>query len=118
MADFEATRTDHASTVMVTLGGELDILTAPEFARRMGEVLMTLNPPRTLILDLSALEFLGVAGARVLFSAAGTCTRIGSPMYVVAAPDSAAGSMLAGLDITGTLKIVDRLDLVPGHQAS
>jgi len=37
---------------------------------------------------------------------------------VVAAPDSAAGSVLAGLDITGTLKIVDRLDLVPGHQAS
>jgi anti-anti-sigma factor len=113
MADFEAIRIDDGSTVTLRLNGELDIVTVPDFARRMGEVLMTLNPGRTLVVDLSGLEFFGVAGARVLFSAAGTCARIGSPMFVVARPASAAGTVLAGLDLTGSLKIVDHPGLVP-----
>ena len=114
--DFTATRVEDPSTVTVTLSGELDILTAPVCARQLGEALSIITRHRTLVIDMRRLEFLGVAGARVLFSAARTCTRIGAPMYIIADPDSAVRIVLENLDTTGVLHVLDSPALVPDHQ--
>jgi anti-anti-sigma regulatory factor len=74
---------------------------------------------RTLVVDLRGLEFLGVAGARVLFSVARTCARIGAPMYVIVGPEDGVRVVLEGLDETGVLQVLDHPALVPdGHARS
>jgi anti-anti-sigma factor len=57
---------------LVTLGGPLDVITAPGLDRALGRALDRLRepaPPR-LVLDVAGVEFLDAAAARVIFTAA------------------------------------------------
>ena len=76
----------------------------------MDDAIPALVPDRTFVIDLRDLEFLGVAGARVLLDAARTCARIGAPMYIVTRPDGGVHMVLALLDEGGILTIAEDLD--------
>jgi anti-sigma B factor antagonist len=57
----------HDEIALLTVGGDVDLSTAPTLERAIDAVLM--DRPRAFIIDLSAVEFLGSAGLRLLFAA-------------------------------------------------
>ena len=61
---FRVTVTRDDGTALVTVGGELDLLTAPELQRAIDEVVA--DRPRRVVLDLRALEFMGSSGVAMI----------------------------------------------------
>jgi anti-anti-sigma factor len=59
--------TTNGADVTVAVQGELDLASTPEFEARMTEILDP-NIAKTLVLDLSALEFMDSTGLRVLWA--------------------------------------------------
>lgn len=51
-------------TVVIACAGELDMLTAPDFERRIAEALE--KQPTAVVIDLTDVDFLASAGMRVL----------------------------------------------------
>lgn len=70
-------------TVVVTAEGELDLMTAPQLAEMLGCRLRA--APHLLVIDLSKLEFLGVAGLSVLVEAHTWAEKRGIMLRVVTA---------------------------------
>ncbi|CCH33726.1 STAS domain-containing protein [Actinosynnema sp. NPDC047251] len=66
---------------VVAVGGEIDMLTAPELR---ADVLGRLDDGDTLVLDMSAVSFLGSAGLAVLVEASQHAQRRGTAFRVVA----------------------------------
>lgn len=70
------TTVDAGPVTVVQTAGDLDMDTATEFSRYLGEV-VTAHRPGVLVLDLEHLDFLGAAGITALLSCADDLDRRG-----------------------------------------
>ncbi|MEB4207513.1 STAS domain-containing protein [Mycobacterium sp. 94-17] len=55
---------DHDGVAVVSVSGEIDLVTAPALEQAIGAVIA--DTPTALIIDLSAVEFLGSVGLKIL----------------------------------------------------
>jgi anti-sigma B factor antagonist len=94
-------------TVLVQVTGEVDIVTAPHVDDVMSEVLR--EAPRMVVVDLSGVAFLGVAGLSVLVDA-DQRTEAGTLRIV-----ATGRPVLRILHLTG---LASRLDVYPSHAAA
>ena len=67
MSDFRVTVETHAPFTVVSVSGEIDIITEPAFRAQVDELLD--RPPARLLFDLTELHFLDSAGLRVILDA-------------------------------------------------
>lgn len=72
LADLAVTLMWHADVLILQVAGVLDITTVTRFAAEIAAVLAAC-PPRTLVIDLCALDLLAAAGIRVLMDIVGDC---------------------------------------------
>lgn len=75
----ERRKAHQPQATVVLLAGRLDTAAAPQAERELGEILRV--RPRTLVLDLSRLEFVSSSGLRVLFDARQRVLRDGGETY-------------------------------------
>jgi anti-sigma B factor antagonist len=92
--------------VVVSLRGDLDLLTAPVLHERLWPLLGQAD--RALVVDLSDVGFLGSAGLAELAAAHDTATRKGVRIVVVAN----ARAVLRPLEITGLHTMFEIFDSV------
>ena len=81
---------------VVSIGGEIDLSTAPAFEAVIAEALE--EDPRVLVIDLSEVTFMASVGLRVL---AGTQEKVGKSIQIAVVADGMATSrpiQLTGLD--------------------
>lgn len=94
-------------TVVLKVAGEIDMVTAPELENAVRKVLI--DPPETLVIDLTAAEFFSSAGIAVLVLAhrngAGVSLRIVAKDRIVLRP----------LELTG---LTDDLTIYPDLEAA
>ncbi|MGI8802392.1 MAG: STAS domain-containing protein [Solirubrobacteraceae bacterium] len=64
---FEIRLAEHGDAVRMTIIGELDLATAPEFEKALGEV--EASDVEAIVVDLDELEFLDSTGLRALLAA-------------------------------------------------
>lgn len=89
---------DHEGISVLAVSGEIDLVTAPTLEEAIGEVVA--EKPVALVIDLSAVEFLGSVGLKILAS---TYEKVGksTPFAVVArGPATRRPIHLTGLDKT------------------
>lgn len=55
---------DHNGVAVLSIGGEIDLITAAALEEAIGEVVA--DNPTALVIDLSAVEFLGSVGLKIL----------------------------------------------------
>ncbi len=72
------------SAVIVSVRGELDLATVPVLRDRLGSVDEVSAAPSPLVIDLSAVTFIGSAGLALLVDLHNTCTERGTPLALVA----------------------------------
>jgi anti-anti-sigma factor len=83
--------------VLVTVHGDLDCATAGDLAAVVADRLAA--APGRLVLDLSEVDFLGVAGVRALLHAARQADRHGAELHVVANPVVRRALRVTGADL-------------------
>ncbi|OLT14631.1 hypothetical protein BJF78_18120 [Pseudonocardia sp. CNS-139] len=88
-------------TVVLTVRGEIDTLTAPAFTAAVTELADTPEP--TLVVDLTGVRFLASSGLAVLINAAHRVETRGSRLRLVAV----TRAVLRPLEITGTEQLFD-----------
>ena len=69
-------------SVVVQVGGELDMLTAPRLSAQLDQAEAIVVPPAPVVLDLSGLTFLGSAGLAVLLAHHERCAALGSTLRI------------------------------------
>lgn len=82
---FDVERTTVAGRPALTVRGDLDLATAPQFGAAVDDAL---DGAPQLVLDLSATTFLDSSGARSLVRAAKRAAAAGIPLSVVCPPDN------------------------------
>jgi stage II sporulation protein AA (anti-sigma F factor antagonist) len=92
--------TRDAHTVVLSVGGELDMDTAELLGTRLAEQLR--QGRRHLVLDLSALDFMDSSGLNVLIRVVQRARDIGGDLYL-AAPTSAVRRILEITGLTATV---------------
>lgn len=93
-----ATVADHDGIVVLSIGGEIDLVTAPALEEAIGGVVV--DDPEALIIDLSGVEFLGSVGLKIL---AATYEKLGDSAefgVVARGPATRRPIHLTGLDKT------------------
>ncbi|OSC40248.1 STAS domain-containing protein [Mycobacterium decipiens] len=93
-----ATVADHDGVAVLSIGGEIDLVTAPALEEAIGSVIA--DNPTALVIDLSAVEFLGSVGLKIL---AATYEKIGESAefgVVARSPATRRPIHLTGLDKT------------------
>jgi len=93
-----ATVADHDGIVVLSIGGEIDLVTAPALEEAIGGVMV--DNPSALIIDLSGVEFLGSVGLKIL---AATYEKLGDAAefgVVARGPATRRPIHLTGLDKT------------------
>jgi len=78
---------DRDGRCTVLLSGELDIATAPRVHRAITRT-FALGATRTLMLDMSRLEFIDSSGLAAIVHAASLCGRIGCELAVIRGSDA------------------------------
>ncbi|BAX94793.1 STAS domain-containing protein [Mycobacterium shigaense] len=88
---------DHDGVSVVSVSGEIDLVTAPALEQAIGAVVA--EGPTALVIDLSAVEFLGSVGLKIL---AATYEKLGTADFGVVArgPATRRPIHLTGLDKT------------------
>src|ERR1700742_1169943 len=89
---------DHDGVSVVSVSGEIDLVTAPSLEQAIGPVVA--DGPTALVIDLSAVEFLGSVGLKIL---AATYERLGNSTQfgvVARGPATRRPIHLTGLDKT------------------
>jgi anti-anti-sigma factor len=89
---------DHDGVAVLSIGGEIDLVTAPALEEAIGGVVA--DNPTALIIDLSGVEFLGSVGLKIL---AATYEKIGDNAefgVVARGPATRRPIHLTGLDKT------------------
>jgi anti-sigma B factor antagonist len=89
---------DHDGVSVVSVSGEIDLVTAPALEQAIGAVVA--ESPTALVIDLSAVEFLGSVGLKIL---AATYERLGTSAgfgVVARGPATRRPIHLTGLDKT------------------
>jgi anti-sigma B factor antagonist len=79
---FEVERTTGSGRPGLTVRGELDLATAPQFLAAVEGILAA--GPRALTVDLTPTRFLDSSGARALVHAARTASAAGVELHVIA----------------------------------
>jgi anti-sigma B factor antagonist len=96
-ADPITTSVEHRDGIaLVSIGGEIDLSTAPAFEAVIAEALE--EDPPILVIDLSEVTFMASVGLRIL---AGTQEKVGKSIQIAVVADNAAASrpmQLTGLD--------------------
>ncbi|MEU8635745.1 STAS domain-containing protein [Amycolatopsis sp. NPDC048633] len=92
--------------VLVTVRGALDTATAGDLAALVSERLRA--APERLVLDLSEVDFLGVAGVRVLLRTALQAEQSGTELLVVAGTNPMVRRALRVTEADRRLTIADR----------
>lgn len=97
---------DHENAVVIHVSGEIDTLTAPALSEQLAQRLP--NAP-LVVLDLSAVTFLGSAGLAALVAAKDDAAQRGALLRLV------CGSRIVtrALEATGLLGLFDVADGVP-----
>ncbi|OBJ54887.1 STAS domain-containing protein [Mycobacterium sp. 1423905.2] len=92
-----ATVADHDGVAVLSIGGEIDLVTAPALEEAIGGVVA--GNPAALVIDLSGVEFLGSVGLKIL---AATYEQLGDAEFGVVArgPATRRPIHLTGLDKT------------------
>jgi anti-sigma B factor antagonist len=90
------------STSVVHVSGDVDMLTAPVFARHVRQQLRSDGQARSLVIDLTGVTFLGSAGLAVLAEARTTAEKQDVVLRVVAA----TRLVLRPLQVTGLDKLL------------
>lgn len=93
-----ATVSDHDGVVVLSIGGEIDLVTAPALEEAIGGVIT--DNPQAMIIDLSGVEFLGSVGLKIL---AATYEKLGDSAefgVVARGPATRRPIHLTGLDKT------------------
>jgi anti-anti-sigma factor len=93
-----ATVTDHDGVAVLSISGEIDLVTAPALEEAIGGVVA--DNPTALIVDLSAVDFLGSVGLKILaatYEKLGNSTEFG---VVARGPATRRPIHLTGLDKT------------------
>lgn len=93
-----ATVADHDGVAVLSIGGEIDLVTAPSLEEAIGAVVA--DNPSALIIDLSGVDFLGSVGLKIL---AATFEKIGDHAefgVVARGPATRRPIHLTGLDKT------------------
>jgi anti-sigma B factor antagonist len=72
------------SAVVVSVRGELDLATVPVLRERLDSVGEVSSSPSPLVVDLSAVSFIGSAGLALLVDLHNRCTEQGTPLAIVA----------------------------------
>jgi anti-sigma B factor antagonist len=93
-----ATVADHDGVAVLSIGGEIDLVTAPALEEAIGGVVV--ESPTALIIDLSGVEFLGSVGLKIL---AATYEKVGNSAefgVVARGPATRRPIHLTGLDKT------------------
>jgi anti-sigma B factor antagonist len=101
---------DEACTV--TVRGEVDCLTAPEFRQVLLDVLSRPQPPPGVVVDLRGVTFLGAAGLTVLAFAHRLAESAGQVLRVRCGTARAA---IRPLQITGLWNVLDIVERGPGR---
>ena len=89
---------DHDGVSVVSVSGEIDLVTAPTLEQAIGAVVA--DSPTALVIDLSAVEFLGSVGLKILaatYEKVGEATEFG---VVARGPATRRPIHLTGLDKT------------------
>jgi anti-sigma B factor antagonist len=89
---------DHDGVSVVSVSGEIDLVTAPALEQAIGAVVA--DGPTALVIDLSAVEFLGSVGLKIL---AATYEKLGKSAefgVVARGPATRRPIHLTGLDKT------------------
>jgi len=109
--DFAIAADDRDGRAFLTLRGELDLATAPEFEQLINE---RIDEGREIVVDLRPLEFMDSSGIRVLVAAHTRAGRSGTKVFVVRPePASAVAKIVEVSGLDGELNIVDD----PAHVA-
>lgn len=69
-------------SVVVTAGGELDMLTAPRLSAQLDRAEAIVVPPAPVVLDLTRLTFMGSAGLAMLLAHHERCAALGSSLQI------------------------------------
>ena len=96
-----ASVSDHDGVVVLSVGGEIDLVTAPALEEAIGGVVA--DNPAALVIDLSAVDFLGSVGLKIL---AATYEKLGDAAefgVVARGPATRRPIHLTGLDKTFSL---------------
>jgi anti-anti-sigma factor len=103
--EFAISADDRDGRAFLTLRGELDLATAPEFEELVNE---RIDEGRAVVVDLRRLEFMDSSGIRVLVAAHARAGRTGTKLYVVRPePASAVAKIVEVSGLDGELNIVD-----------
>ncbi|HET8931135.1 MAG TPA: STAS domain-containing protein [Acidimicrobiales bacterium] len=99
------------STVL-EVAGEIDITTAPRFRARLIEAIG--NGHRSLVIDLTAVQFIDSTGLGVLIGARRRLGDSGGALSVVA-PPGPIRELFTATDLDGIFTIFDSLPVRTGH---
>ena len=69
-------------SVVVSAGGELDLLTAPRLSAQLDQAEAIVVPPAPVVLDLTRLTFIGSAGLAMLLAHHERCAALGSSLRI------------------------------------
>jgi anti-anti-sigma factor len=100
-------RTVDNHSVVVQAGGELDMLTAPRLATQLEHAEAIVVPPAPVVLDLTALTFIGSAGMALLLDHHERCAALGSSLRIrTGGPTVARALSVTALDRVLNLETV------------
>lgn len=106
-AGFEVTVTHERDLAILSVSGELDLVTAPQLAESVDAVIAE-HPPAALIIDLTGVPFLASMGMTVLVQ---TCERLGrSTRFAVVADGPATSRPLTMMGLDDTFALYGDLD--------
>ncbi len=101
---FQATVTEYAGAVSITLKGELDLLTAPELRIALNQALAT--DATLIVLDLRGLEFIDSIGLHVILQT-DTSMRGGEARFVIVRGNAFVQRIFDIMQLEGRLELVD-----------
>lgn len=105
-APFSVSVEQHADArILVAVGGELDLATAPELEEAL---LPRLREGADVVLDLRTLEFMDSTGVRVIVAAHLAAQEHDGAFAVAVVPDGAVAQLLEISGLDTVLRIVDR----------
>jgi len=93
--------------LVLSVGGEVDLTTAPELAQA---IRLVPEPTSRVVVDLSAVTFLDSSGLNVLVSGKRTLAESGVDLCVVTEPNGPVRRVFEITRLTGSLGVVDSLD--------
>lgn len=103
MSMLDLTTETNGTTVRLALQGELDIASAGAVEQELARI--ELDPPPTIVLDLSELAFMDSTGLRIIVAADARAREHGRKLVIVRGPDAVQR-------IFRMTRIDERLDIV------